>query len=101
MQRSAPNAPRHTSTYGRQASASARDEGATSEQLADAWGGPIRWCIEQFGVDRCMFESNFPVDRASCDYVTLWNAFKRIASGASASDKDALFAGTARRAYDI
>ena len=77
------------------------DEGATSEQLADAWGGPIRWCIEQFGVDRCMFESNFPVDRASCDYVTLWNAFKRIASGASASEKDALFAGTARRAYDI
>lgn len=48
-----------------------------------------------------MFESNFPVDRASCDYVTLWNAFKRITGDASTAEKDALFAGTARRAYGI
>ena len=40
-----------------------RPGGATAEQLAEAWGEPIRWCIEQFGVDRCMFESNFPVDK--------------------------------------
>jgi predicted TIM-barrel fold metal-dependent hydrolase len=73
----------------------------TSEQLADAWGDEIRWCIEQFGVDRCMFESNFPVDRASCSYVVLWNAFKRIAAGASADEKTALFSGTAARAYDV
>ncbi len=73
----------------------------TSEQLADAWGDEIRWCIEQFGVDRCMFESNFPVDRASCDYVTLWNSFKRIAAGASADEKTALFSGTAARVYDV
>jgi len=73
----------------------------TSEQLADAGGDEIRWCIEQFGVDRCMFESNFPVDRASCTYVVLWNAFKRIAAGASKDEKTALFGGTAARVYDV
>jgi L-fuconolactonase len=80
-----------------------QDGGATSEQLAGAWGEPIRWCIEAFGVDRCMFESNFPVDRASCDYVTLWNAFKRIAADASASDAElrALFHDTAHRTYGL
>jgi predicted TIM-barrel fold metal-dependent hydrolase len=78
-----------------------REGGASSDELAAAWGEPIRWCIERFGVDRCMFESNFPVDRASCDYVTLWNAFKRITADASPDDKAALFAGTARRVYDV
>jgi L-fuconolactonase len=77
------------------------DGGATSEQLADAWGEPIRWCIETFGVDRCMFESNFPVDKASCSYLVLWNAFKRIAADASPSEKSALFHDTAVRAYGI
>jgi predicted TIM-barrel fold metal-dependent hydrolase len=48
-----------------------------------------------------MFESNFPVDILSCDYPTLWNAFKRIAKDASADEKRALFAGTARRVYRL
>ena len=48
-----------------------------------------------------MFESNFPVDRASCSYVVLWNAFKRMVSDASDDEKAALFAGTARRVYRI
>jgi len=73
----------------------------TSEQLADAWGDEIRWCIERFGVDRCMFESNFPVDRASCSYLVLWNAFKRIATDASPTEKAALFHDTAARVYDV
>jgi L-fuconolactonase len=78
--------------------------GATSEQLAAAWGEPIRWCIEQLGVERCMFESNFPVDRASCSYVTLWNAFKLIAgsaAGTSPSEQAALFHDTAHRVYGL
>lgn len=74
---------------------------ATSLALAEAWGPHIRWAIEQFGADRCMFESNFPVDRASCSYVVLWNAFKRIAADASPSERTDLFAGTARRAYRL
>lgn len=73
----------------------------TSVQLADAWGDEIRWCIERFGVDRCMFESNFPVDKASCSYLVLWNAFKRITADASPSDKAALFHDTAARVYAL
>ena len=73
----------------------------SSEQLVGAWGGPIAYAIEQFGADRCMFESNFPVDKMSCSYVTLWNAFKRIAANASASEKAALFHGTATRIYRL
>ena len=45
------------------------------EQLVEAWGEPIRWCIETFGPERCMFESNFPVDKVSCTYADLWGAF--------------------------
>ena len=76
-------------------------EATTSEDLAAAWGPDIRWCIEQFGADRCMFESNFPVDGASCSYAVLWNAFKRIAADASPAEKAELFRGTAMRAYRL
>jgi L-fuconolactonase len=71
----------------------------TSEQIAAARGAEIRWCIELFGPDRCMFESNFPVDKQSCTYVVLWNAFKRIAAGYSAAERSALFHDTATRVY--
>jgi predicted TIM-barrel fold metal-dependent hydrolase len=61
----------------------------------------LDWCIEKFGTGRCMFESNFPVDKQSCSYTILWNAFKRYAAGFSASDRAALFHGTAVRAYRL
>ncbi len=48
-----------------------------------------------------MFESNYPVDRWGASYPVLWNAFKRLANGASAGERRALFAGTAARIYDI
>jgi L-fuconolactonase len=57
--------------------------------------------IELFGPRRCMFESNFPVDKGMCSYPVLWNAFKRIASGASAEEKAALFHDTAARFYNL
>lgn len=72
-----------------------------SQTLAELWRPYIETCIEAFGADRCMFESNFPVDRWGCDYATLWNAFKRIAAGASEAEKADLFAGTARRFYRL
>ena len=75
--------------------------GAGSERLAALWRPYIETCIEAFGVERCMFESNFPVDRYTCSYRTLWNALKRIAAGASASEKAALFSGVARRIYRL
>src|SRR5215469_3730295 len=71
------------------------DPPASSEQLAREWKPYIDTCIEAFGVKRCMFESNFPVDSGSCTYATLWNALKRLAAGFSAAEKTALFSGTA------
>jgi predicted TIM-barrel fold metal-dependent hydrolase len=70
-----------------------------SEDLAAAWRPYIETCIEAFGVNRCMFESNFPPDKQSCGYTELWNAFKRITAGASATEKTALYSGTAARVY--
>lgn len=77
------------------------DPMATAETLAGEWRPWIETCIEAFGADRCMFESNFPVDRGTCDYATLWNAFKLLAAGASEAEKTALFSGTASRVYRL
>jgi predicted TIM-barrel fold metal-dependent hydrolase len=74
---------------------------ATSEQLAKEWKPYIETCIEAFGPDRCMFESNFPVDSGACTYPVLWNAFKRLAAGYSPAEKTALFSGTAARFYSM
>ena len=73
----------------------------SSEELAAMWRPYIETCIEAFGADRCMFESNFPVDKMGIGWVALWNAFKRIAAGASAAEKQALFSGTANRVYRL
>jgi L-fuconolactonase len=73
----------------------------SSEELAAAWRPYIETCIAAFGPERAMFESNFPVDKGSCGYAALWNAFKRIAAGCSAADKAALFAGTATKFYQL
>ena len=65
------------------------------------WKPYVLHCIECFGVDRCMFASNFPVDKVSCSYTVLWNAFKRIVADFSAADKEKLFCGTARAVYRL
>jgi predicted TIM-barrel fold metal-dependent hydrolase len=73
----------------------------TSAALAEAWKPWIDTTIDLFGASRCMFESNFPVDKGSYGYAAFWNACKRLSSGASASEKADLFAGTAKRFYRI
>jgi L-fuconolactonase len=73
----------------------------SSGELAALWRPYIETCIAAFGQQRAMFESNFPVDKGSCGYAVLWNAFKRIAAGCSAAEKQALFGGTARRFYRL
>jgi len=73
----------------------------SSEELAKAWKPYIDECVAAFGPKRSMFESNFPVDRFSCDYATLWNALKRCAGGYSAEEKTAMFSGTAKRVYRL
>ncbi|WP_233839037.1 amidohydrolase family protein [Paraburkholderia sp. ZP32-5] len=72
-----------------------------SAQLADAWRGYVETCIELFGCERCMFESNFPVDKGMFSYAILWNAFKRLAAHASSAEKAALFHDTAARIYRL
>ncbi len=72
-----------------------------SVELAAAWGPYIDVCIDAFGAKRAMFESNFPVDGASCSYRAIWNCFKRIAKGASADEKALLFRDTARDFYRL
>jgi len=73
----------------------------TSTELAALWGPYIETCIERFGPDRCLFESNFPVDKMGIGWAALWNALKRTAAGASAAEKLAMFSGTARRVYRL
>jgi L-fuconolactonase len=73
----------------------------TSEKIAADWKPWIEPCIQWFGADRCMFESNFPVDKGMVSYSVVWNAFKRLAAGASAAEKAALFKDTAARVYRL
>ena len=78
-----------------------RDLPANSDELTDAWADAIHFVIDAFGPQRCMFESNFPVDKRGAGYVVLWNAFKKIASGYSADEKRWLFHDTAATAYRL
>ena len=78
-----------------------RDMPPSSEELAAAWRPYVEACIEAFGPDRCMMESNFPVDKQSCGYGELWNAMKRITQGCSPAEKAALYHDTAARVYRL
>ena len=72
-----------------------------STELAEAMAPYYRWCIEQFGVDRCMFESNFPVDKISYSYTVIWNAFKRLSKDFTPRERNALFHDTAAKVYRL
>ena len=72
-----------------------------SEELAESMSPLMNYCIEQFGPSRCMFESNFPVDKVSFSYNIMYNAFKRLSSGYSASERADMFHDTAARVYRI
>jgi predicted TIM-barrel fold metal-dependent hydrolase len=73
----------------------------SSEELAAAWRPYIETCIEAFGPERAMFESNFPPDKGQCSYQVIFNAFKRIAAHCSEAEKDALFSKTATQVYRL
>ncbi len=74
---------------------------ASSDDLVAVHKDYYAHMIDVFGPDRCMFESNFPVDKQSISYPVLWNAFKKIAAGYSEAEKDDLFQGSAKRAYRL
>lgn len=73
----------------------------TSVELAEALTPYVAPVIDAFGPERCMFESNFPVDKASFSYGIMWNAFKRLAARYSPEERAALFYGTAARVYRL
>lgn len=72
-----------------------------SEALARAWQPFVDGCVEAFGPQRCMFESNFPVDKQSCSHAALWNAFKRCTCAWSEDERRAVFYRTACVAYAL
>jgi L-fuconolactonase len=73
----------------------------TSDELADIWRPWFETCVEAFGPERCMFGSNFPVEKMGTGYPVLWNAFKKLASAASTAERHALFSATARDFYRL
>lgn len=80
------------------------DEGEmppSSDEIAARWGPYVLFTIETFGVDRCLMESNFPMDRITCSYTMYWNAMKKIVKGYSKEDKAKLFETNALRTYNV
>ena len=73
----------------------------SSQDLADAWRPYVETCVELFGSNRCVVESNFPVEKMGIGYAGLFNALKRLTAGCSADEKAAIYAGTARRVYRL
>ena len=78
-----------------------RDEPIGSEELAEAMSPLMTYCIDRFGPERCMFESNFPVDKVSYSYNVMYNAFKRLSKGYSPGERAAMLHDTAVRVYRI
>ena len=78
-----------------------RDRPATSDELVAAQGRYYLHTIDCFGPERCMFESNFPVDKLSISYSVMWNGLKKIAAGFSEDEQQAMFYGTAARVYRL
>jgi predicted TIM-barrel fold metal-dependent hydrolase len=79
----------------------ARETPPSSLELAAAWRPHIETTIGLFGVERCMFESNFPMDATSASYPVLWNAFKRLTAGAARAEREALFSRVAATVYRL
>jgi L-fuconolactonase len=77
------------------------DRPANCLELVERWTPFVRTCIDLFGAERSMFESNFPVDKGSCNYVCAWNAFKLISAGYPMAERRKMLAGTANRVYAL
>ncbi len=73
----------------------------TSEELCEATRPYFEYTIEQFGPERCLFESNFPVDKLSCSYIVCWNSFKRLTANYSSNEKALMYHDVAKRVYKL
>src|SRR5690606_227285 len=72
-----------------------------SDQLTEAWQPYFDRVVQLFGAERCMFESNFPVDKGSCSYTVLWNAYKKLTAKLPRAERCLLLSGTAKRVYSL
>jgi predicted TIM-barrel fold metal-dependent hydrolase len=79
----------------------AQETAPSSDQLAEAFAPYVHPVLCLFGPDRCMFESDFPIEKLTCSYVNIWNAFKKLTTDLSPTDKSAVFAGTAAKVYGM
>ena len=73
----------------------------SSDDVAAVWKEKILWCIEIFGTDRCMFESNYPVDRQTLPYSVIWNSFQKVTDSFTENEKSDLFSSTACNVYRV
>jgi predicted TIM-barrel fold metal-dependent hydrolase len=73
----------------------------TSDELAKAQRDHLMVAIDLFGPQRCMFESNFPVDLPFVSHNALWNGFKRVTADFSRAEREAMFHDTAARFYRL
>ena len=78
-----------------------RNKPPTSTEIATLTRDYYLFMIDTFGPTRCMFESNFPMDKVSCSYNVLWNSFKKITHALSENDKESLYKKTAQKVYKI
>tara|TARA_R110000796_G_scaffold42224_7_gene104569 strand:- start:7179 stop:8234 length:1056 start_codon:yes stop_codon:yes gene_type:complete len=78
-----------------------RDLPPSSDEIVETQGKWYAHMLDVFGPDRCMFESNFPVDRTAVSYPVIWNAFKKMSADLDTAAKESLFSGTARRVYNL
>ena len=78
-----------------------RNQPASLQEVLDAIGPHINYALKTFGVNRCMFASNFPMDKVSTTYETLYSAYFKIVEEYSIADQQKLFAGNARGFYDL
>jgi predicted TIM-barrel fold metal-dependent hydrolase len=73
----------------------------TSDDLVEGWGPYFETCIDFFGPERCMFESNFPVDKGTASYNVVWNTFKKVAKRFSLTEQSSLLCTTAKKTYGL
>jgi predicted TIM-barrel fold metal-dependent hydrolase len=65
----------------------------------DAFAPWLEYAIGAFGVDRCLFASNFPVDAMYGTFDELYAVFSDVTGGLDSESRDKLFAGNAERVY--
>ena len=78
-----------------------REVPASSDEIVSEQSRYYLHTLECFGPERCMFESNFPVDKQSVSYHVIWNAYKKLTHEFSEQDKESLFYGTAEKVYKL